>query len=298
MNPFSDWGFKRVFGQEANKDLLINFLNSLFEGERRIMDVTYRDKEQLPFSKDTKGAIYDIFCVTDTGEHIIVEMQNRYHEHFVERTVYYGAYSILRQKMKGDDDYDFAPVYVICFMNFEMEGDEFEELRTEGWIMNPRNGRILMRKLRFIYLMLPRFEKSKEECVTNFEKWIYVLKNMETLDTMPFTEKQALFRKLAEVMDTQALTRDEFDKYFYSMKKLRDSIAIDKASINKGHRQGLAEGLEKGIKQGLEQGEKQGLAKGEAKERIKNARAMKAEGLSPELIAKITSLTIEEIEQL
>ena len=81
INPFSDWGFKLIFGQEITKDLLISFLNDLLKGEHVIADITFKDKEQLPETKDMRGIIYDIYCTTDKGQHIIVEMQNRYQEH-------------------------------------------------------------------------------------------------------------------------------------------------------------------------------------------------------------------------
>ena len=74
INPFTDWGFKRIFGQEINKDLLIQFLNDLLVGERHITDLRFMDKEQLAETKDQRGAVYDIFCETDTKERIIVEM--------------------------------------------------------------------------------------------------------------------------------------------------------------------------------------------------------------------------------
>ena len=72
INPFTDWGFKRLFGQEFSKDLLINFLNDLFEGEFQIKDVTFKDKEQLGDSNDLRGCIFDIYCVTDDDKHFIV----------------------------------------------------------------------------------------------------------------------------------------------------------------------------------------------------------------------------------
>lgn len=82
INPFSDWGFKLIFGQEITKDLLISFLNDLLKGEHTITDITFKDKEQLPEAKNMRGIIYDIYCTTDQGQHIIVEMQNRYQKTF------------------------------------------------------------------------------------------------------------------------------------------------------------------------------------------------------------------------
>ena len=77
INPFTDVGFKRIFGQELSKPLLLDFLNSLFEGEKRIVNLTFLDKEQPALFEEDRSLIYDIYCETDDGEKIIVEMQNR-----------------------------------------------------------------------------------------------------------------------------------------------------------------------------------------------------------------------------
>lgn len=87
INPFTDYGFKKIFGQELSKDLLIDFLNDLLEGERVITDLTFLNNEQLPEWEDARALIYDIYCTTDTGEKIIVEMQNKSQVHFKERAL-------------------------------------------------------------------------------------------------------------------------------------------------------------------------------------------------------------------
>ena len=131
INPFSDWGFKKIFGQEINKDLLIKFLNDLLEGERHITDLTFKDKEQLPELKSMRGIIYDIYCTTDSGEHIIVEMQNRYQPYFTDRSIFYTSRNIINQGVKGMKEveggkrenwnYLLAPVYTVCMMNYDID---------------------------------------------------------------------------------------------------------------------------------------------------------------------------------
>jgi predicted transposase/invertase (TIGR01784 family) len=125
INPFTDWGFKRLFGQEFSKDLLINFLNDLFEGEFQIKDVTFKDKEQPGETNDLRGCIFDIYCVTDDDKHFIVEMQNRWVPFFVNRSIYYASKAFVAQRKKFDEAgvrtavlYQFVPVYVVCIMNF------------------------------------------------------------------------------------------------------------------------------------------------------------------------------------
>ena len=178
INPFSDWGFKLIFGQEITKDLLISFLNDLLKGEHVIADITFKDKEQLPETKDMRGIIYDIYCTTDKGQHIIVEMQNRYQEHFVDRSLYYASRTIVNQGVKGEWDYHLAPVYTVCFMNFNIESRSPKKFRTDVCLVDTETGRVFSDNLRMIYLMLPLFTKEEDECETDFERWIFVLKNM------------------------------------------------------------------------------------------------------------------------
>ena len=142
INPFSDWGFKLIFGQEITKDLLISFLNDLLKGEHTITDITFKDKEQLPEAKNMRGIIYDIYCTTDQGQHIIVEMQNRYQEHFVDRSLYYASRAIVKQGVKGEWDYHLAPVYTVCFMNFNIESRSPEKFRTDVCLVDTETGRV------------------------------------------------------------------------------------------------------------------------------------------------------------
>lgn len=101
INPFTDVGFKRIFGQEMSKPVLIAFLNSLLKDEHQIVDVKYLDKEQLGISDGDRSLIYDIFCETESGEHIIVEMQNKYQPYFKKRSIYYVSRSIVEQGERG-----------------------------------------------------------------------------------------------------------------------------------------------------------------------------------------------------
>ena len=178
INPFTDWGFKRLFGQEFSKDLLINFLNDLFDGEFQIKDVTFKDKEQLGDTNDLRGCIFDIYCVTDDDKHFIVEMQNRWVPFFVNR---------------------------------------------------------------FIYLSLPFFDKSEEECETGFEKWIYVLKYMEVLERLPFTAQKKIFDHLAKLADVRCLSSEEQEKYDESIKAADDYYSGLYGSYIEGEEKGRAE---------------------------------------------------------
>ena len=101
INPLTDFGFKRIFGTEANKDLLIDFLNSVLEIEGKIVSLDYQNPEQKGRIKTARDAFLDLYCTTGKGEHIIVEMQNLPQTYFIDRVMYYVTFPIQKQAKKG-----------------------------------------------------------------------------------------------------------------------------------------------------------------------------------------------------
>ena len=307
INPFTDVGFKRIFGQEIHKDLLIDFLNNLLAGEKRITDITFLDKELLPDFAGDRGLIYDIYCTNEDGEQFIVEMQNKEQVYFRERALYYLSQAVARQGERGSDwKFNLKAVYGVFFMNFELKGVMPEKFRTDVVLADRDTHGLFSDKLRFIFLQLPYFKKEEHECENDFERWIYVLKNMETLHRLPFKARKAVFEKLEQIVDIAALSKEDRMKYDESIKVFRDNMAVLEYAIQDGMEmgmaKGLAQGMEKGIAKGLEKGREEGLAEGleEGKkdERMRNARRMKAKGYSLEDIADITGLSMEDIRDL
>ncbi|MDD6552371.1 MAG: Rpn family recombination-promoting nuclease/putative transposase [Prevotellaceae bacterium] len=302
VNPFTDIGFKRIFGQEVSKPLLLDFLNNLLKGERTITDLRFLDKEQPADYRDDRSLIYDIYCQTDTGEKIIVEMQNKEQPNFADRCLYYYAQAVSRQGEKGADwDYHINAVYLVAFVNFHMDGlgDNF---RTDVVLMNKQRKEVFSDKERFIFLQLPVFHKEAEECKDDFERWIYVLKNMEILDRMPWAAKDSVFRKLAEIGEVSNMTKDERIKYDAALRHYRDTLNVMRGAEDKGRQQGLAEGrlqgLSEGRLQGLNEGRLQGLNEGQLSANLKTAKNLLSMGLSIEQIAKATGLDSKDIEKL
>ena len=278
INPFTDVGFKRIFGQEINKDLLIDFLNALLEGERQVKDIRFLDKELLPMYENDRRLIYDVYCTDENGEQFIVEMQNKEHVNFRERTIFYLSQAIARQGEKGVDwRFDLKAVYGVFFLNF-MLTDLPRKLRTDIVLADRDTHEQFSDKMRYIFLQLPLFTKEESECDTDFERWIYVLKNMETLQRLPFKARNAVFQKLEEIVDIAAMSKEDRMKYDESIKVYRDRLAI----IEYERRKGLAEGL----------------AKGERNKQIEIACNLKRMGLATETIAQATGLAPEAIEQL
>ena len=241
INPFTDIGFKRIFGQEFSKPLLLHFLNNLLVGEKEIVDITFLDKEQPAIYADDRSLIYDIYCKTTDGEHIIVEMQNKDQPFFKKRSIYYVSEAISRQGERGTDwRYDIKSVYLVAFLNFKID-DIGTKFRTDAVLMDRESKEVFSNDIRMIYLQLPYFDKQADECENNFERWIYVLKNMEALNRMPFAAKDSVFAKIAEIADISALSKEERMKYDEGIRKFRDTICVMDYNLEKGRKDGIYE---------------------------------------------------------
>ena len=281
INPFTDVGFKRIFGQEINKDLLTDFLNSLLDGERQVKDIKFLDKELLPVYEQDRGLIYDVYCTDEKGGQFIVEMQNKEHVNFRERTLYYLSQAISRQGEKGVEwKFDLKAVYGVFFLNFSL-ADFPHKLRTDIVLADRDTHELFTDKMRYIFIE-------------------------ETLQRLPFKARKAVFKKLEQIVDIAALSKEERMKYDESIKAYRDQLVTMEYQWQQGKAEGLAqgkaEGLAQGKAEGLAQGKAEGLAQGKAEgkeeERLKNARGMKAIGIAPDQISQITGLPLETIEGL
>ena len=298
INPFTDVGFKRIFGQEFSKPLLLDFLNSLLEGEKHIVNLTFLDKEQPALYDEDRSLIYDIYCETDEGEHIIVEMQNKSQPYFKSRSIYYISESIARQGERGSSwNYAIDSVYLIAFLNF-IPLDFKQQFRTDVVLAEKNTVDQFSDKLRMIYLQLPLFKKEADECENQVERWIYLLKNMETLSRLPWAAQSAVFKKLESIADVGAMSRDERLKYDEALRKCRDTISVFEGVRMDGLMEGRMEGRKEGRMEGRMEGLMEGLMEGQRSEKMENARKMKTYGLALDMIAEITGLSIEEVRGL
>ncbi|WP_299090014.1 Rpn family recombination-promoting nuclease/putative transposase [uncultured Bacteroides sp.] len=281
INPFTDYGFKKIFGQEISKDLLIDFLNDLLKGERVITDLTFLNNEQLPEWEDARALIYDIHCTTDTGEKIIVEMQNKSQLYFKERALFYLSHAVAQQgQVGGEWQFNVKAVYGVFFMNFLL--NDHVKLRTDIILADRDTGELFTDKMRQTFIALPVFNKEEDECENDFERWIYTLKNMETLKRMPFKARKAVFEKLEEIADVASLNEEEQELYWKSVNAYRTHLCV----IDAAKLEGRAEGRE------------EGRAEGSIEKCLSIARNLKQLGTSTDLISKATGLTPEEIASL
>ena len=142
-----------------------------------ITDIQFLNNEQQPEVKNERGIIYDIYCMTDTGERIIVEMQNREQPYFKDRALFYLSRAITQQAKRGQWNFRLDAVYGVFFMNFVMDKDMPATIRTDVVLSDRATGKLFNDKFRQIFIELPNFNKEEDECNTDFERWIYILKH-------------------------------------------------------------------------------------------------------------------------
>ena len=287
IDPRVDWAFKRIFGSEDTKECLITFLNGLFEDELVIKDVTFAKTEKLGLRPDDRGVVFDVYCITNEDKHIIVEMQKKEQEYFADRALYYTARAIVQQGVRGIWDYHLAPVYTVCFMDFVLDSPILKKFRTDLVLTDLQTHQRVSDRMRIVYLQLPLFDKHTEaECMDIFDCWIYIMKNMNMFEQMPFSEKYPVFRKLAEIGDLRKLSREELELYDEDIKNMRDIYATRKFDEKRG--------MEKGMAKGRAEGKVEGKAEGKAEV----ARNLLAMGMSWSQIMQATGLTEDQLKQL
>ncbi|MBO4907064.1 MAG: Rpn family recombination-promoting nuclease/putative transposase [Bacteroidaceae bacterium] len=301
INPYTDFGFKKLFGTEMNKDLLISFLNALLEGEKNeIIDVQYLNSEHLGDGYGDRRAVFDVYCKTRDGSRFIVEMQKAEQSYFKDRSLYYSTFAIREQAPKGEWDYHLDDVYTVGILNFEFPHGEYpsDSYRHEIKLKDVEDNHVFYDKLTFIYLEMPKFTKTEDELETMFDKWMFVLHNLYRLLDRPKELQDRVFQKLFDQAEIARYTETERRQYEESKKVFWDNFSVIKTARDKGLAEGIAKGMAKGLKQGLQQGREEGLQQGREEEAKSVALKLKAMNLPIEQIAQATGLTIAQITSL
>jgi len=277
INPFTDFGFKRIFGEEANKDLLIDFLNQLLSAEEGLIkSIKYMNPEKSGASLYERKAVFDIYCENERGEKFIVEMQKAKQKFFKDRSLFYSTFPIREQAEKGDWDFELKKVYLIAILDFEFDEDKDEK---DKFIYNVKlsdieTKKVFYDKLTFIYIEIPKFQKTIDEVETHFDKWLYVLKNLNFFEKIPSKIKEKIFKKLFIQAEIAKLSVDEQKNYQESLKNYRDLKNVIDTAKEESFNEGKLEGKREIAKNALQQ------------------------GLSVEIIQSLTGLSIEEIKNL
>jgi len=293
IDPLSDFGFKRIFGSEANKDILIDFLNVLFAGERHVADLTFNQNENNGQTSILRRAIFDLSCTGADGEQFIIEVQRVRQEYFKDRCLYYSA-SLIRDQVEAgvaNWKYDLKPVYLIGLMDFCLEDSGDDRYLHEIRLVKNSNGQVFYDKFGLTFIEMPRFLKQESELSTELDRWLYLLKNLSNLNDVPAVLTKPVYNKVFRIAEVCNLNQQEkmaWDAYLKAKWDNENSMDYAKKEAMK---EGMKQGLEQGIEQGLEQGLETGIEEG----KLQVARKMKTKGFDIETICEITGLTFEEI---
>lgn len=270
INPYTDFGFKKLFGEEGNKDLLIDFLNQLLPPHHQIADLDFRNVESLGDLSADRKAIFDIHCKALSGERFIVEMQKAKIKYFKDRSLFYVTFPIREQAKQGEWNFKLEAIYFVAILDFEY--DEAEERRKfrRDVALKDQDGELFFDKLHFKFLQMPLFKLKENELKTKFDKWCYFLKNLESFDNIPNILNEPIFQKAFETSKLSNLTEEQRSMY-------------DENLIQYW---GMKSAMETAVEEAI------------TESKIEVAKNAISEGLTNELIAKLTNLTVEQVEKL
>jgi len=297
INPFTDFGFKKIFGEQASKELLIDFLNALIPQANKIIDLNFKNTEHLGQKELDRNAIFDIYCENQSNEKFIVELQKAKQNYFRERTIYYSTFPIREQAEKGEWNYNLNAVFCIGILDFTFNDYESEPEKSEvvhTIKLKNQHGNTFYEKLTYIYIEMPNFNKLEDNLSSRLDKWLFFIKNLEDFQSIPSIFSDEIFEKAFEKAELAKFGQEEMDKYESSLKLYRDLKGVIDTAFIDGRSEGKIEGLEEGRLEGLEEGRLEGLQEG----KYNMAKLLKDNGVQIQLIIQTTGLTREEIDLL
>ncbi len=213
-----------------------------------------------------------LYCQNEKGEKFIIELQNAEQLYFKDRSIFYASFPIQSQAPKGREwDYYLKAVYTIGILNFSFpDQSEQERYLREVQLIDKETDEVFYDKLTFIYLEMPKFKKGEDELISQFDKWMFVLKNLHRLQDRPVKLQEKVFEKLFAEAEIAKLNPEDMKAYEESLKVYRDNYSVIKTAKNEGRQEG----------------------------RIEIAKRLRKKGIDVEIIAETTGLTKEQVEKL
>ena len=290
VNFYTDFAFKKLFGTEVNKDLLISFLNALLHGREEIREITYLNTEHLGTQEYDRRAVFDVYCKNEKGEYFLVEMQKGEQQFFKDRSIYYSTFAIREQAPRGEWNYGLKGIYTIGILNFCFENAD-PSYYHEVKLLDTKTKEVFYDKLTFIYLEMPT--KTEAELETLFDKWLYVIRNLASLMERPRALQEKVFQHLFDAAEIAKFDKKERYEYEESLKAYRDLFSVIETAELRGEKRGEEKGRAEGLKEGLAQGLRE-----VERNKISTARKMKQLGMALADIVIVSGLSEEEIQQL
>ena len=338
INPFIDYGFKKLFATEPNKDLLISLLNAIIEDDDDpVVDLIYKNVEQISDYNGTRTNYFDVYCETKSKREFIVEMQNSWKPFFKDRTVYYAAKPIRNQGLMGiqksedqirreqfakriEEDlkeieekrerefkksgkpwnFRLHDVYLIAIMNFTFSRKEYEPESYFHKVMltDIDDHHVFYDKLTLYYVEMPKLDNIELKLDTPREKWLYALYNLWCGNDRPKELDEDIFHKLYEQARIACFTPEQQFAYEDSRMHYLDTYAEIEGGFIMGREQGYEWGYKDGLKKSREEGFEKGREEGYEKTKIKIAKRLKAIGIDKETILKSAEITEEEYDHI
>jgi len=238
INPYTDFGFKRLFGVEANKDLLIDFLNQMLPAKHQIKSLVFKNTENIPELSEDRKAIFDIHCESITGKRFIVEMQKAKIKYFKDRAVYYVTFPIIEQAGKGDWNFKLNPIYYITLLDFYYEPHskkkkQIPKFRRDVMLID-QYGKVFYNKLRFTFMQMPAFDKTEDQLETHYDKWCYFLKHLEEFNDIPTILNEPVFHQAFKTAEIANLSKEEYKKYLDSLDAYREIKGVTENALVEG----------------------------------------------------------------
>lgn len=237
INLFTDFGFKKIFGTEVNKDLLIDFLNVLLRDKEHIQTLTYLKNEHLGQTQEDRKAVFDLYCENEKGEKFIIELQKVPQDFFKDRSIYYSTFALQEQAVRGKTwHYELKGVYTIGILDFNFN-DDTDKFQSYIKLLDMDTHKVFYEKLTFVYLEMPKFTKTEDELETHFDKWLYLIRNLHQLDQIPAKIKEKIFARLFEQSEIAKYNEKERFAYQESKKHYLDLKNALDTSFREGRKE-------------------------------------------------------------
>jgi predicted transposase/invertase (TIGR01784 family) len=283
INPYTDFGFKKLFGEEANKEVLMDFLNQMLPPIHQIVSLTLKNPERLPDAAKERKAFFDIECMSVKGEAFIVEMQKAKVKYFKDRALFYTTFPIREQAKKGADwNFELKPIYFIAILDFFYDENQEKAKFFRDVKLTDQENEVFYEKLQFKFLQMPAFTKTESELETHFDKWVYFLKNLENFEAIPTILKEPVFERafetarLANFSSKQRAAYEKSRLDYYSVKAVAETAR------------------EEALIEGKEEGRIEGRIEGRTAEKIEGiVSALRRGKLTMEEIAEDFKITVE-----
>jgi predicted transposase/invertase (TIGR01784 family) len=320
INPFTDYGFKKLFGEESSKPQLISFINAFLEldNKAKIVDLEFKNLEKLGLNKRDRKSIFDIYCIDEDNKHILVELQRAEQSYFKDRMVYYSSILIQEQGLQGGYfdgkaltkdgearkvswDYKLDAVYCIGILNFE-----FKDSNNDNYLHNVRlkdqDNNVFYDKLSYIFVEMPKFNKKESELTTYLDKWFYFLNHLDSLEQIPeIFNNDSVIKNAFKKAEFVNMSKEEQSVYLASLKEYRDWYAVLTTAEDKGYNKAKEKikELTKEKETALKEKENERKEKENALKKIrKSILKLYKKGYTIEELSEDFDLSIEDIKKI